>query len=291
MKVLINGANGQVGSSIAKIKNFPSLKLILVTRKDWDMALSPNDANILINKHKPDLIINAAAYTDVEKAETEKNIAINVNSLAVKALSRAASEIDIPIFHISTDYVFDGNKDTSYVEGDETNPLNVYGLSKLDGEKYLLNENNKSLIIRTSWVFAADKKNFVNSMLNLFITKSKINVIDDQIGGPTSADSIAYVLMIAAYKYSIDKDLEWGVYHFSGADFVSWFEFANFICSNLNNLSNKYAIKEIARCSTEDFNTIAKRPKNSCLNSSKICNYLGIEPCDWKNDVRNLIQK
>jgi len=217
MKILITGINGQVGSALVRQANEQGHEVVALSREQWDMALSPGQGEELVLEAKPDLVINPAAYTNVDGAEDDEATALKVNADAPRALSKGCQQLDIPIFHISTDYVFDGTKEEPYVEKDQTNPINAYGRTKLAGELAIQKESDKYIILRTSWVFSKDGKNFVNTILRLAKERDELKVVSDQFGGPTSAECIAKILLQLATEH---QD-QWGIYHYSGQPFVS----------------------------------------------------------------------
>lgn len=267
-KVLVTGAKGQVGSEI--VKAVPAgFTVIGLGSNDLDIT---NQQQVItaIAQHKPDLIINAAAYTAVDKAETDVETAYAVNEKAVALLAQAAHEADIPLFHISTDYVFDGQATTPYKETDPVNPQSVYGASKLAGEQALERINAKHIILRTSWVFGATGNNFVKTMLRLAKERDEISVVADQYGCPTSARSIAEVLWKLAEKYTQENSLPWGIYHFSNGPACTWYEFACEIFEQAVKagvLAKKPIVNAI---STAEYPTPAERPAWSVLDCGKI---------------------
>ena len=282
MKMLITGINGQVGSALVRQAKVQGHDVIAISREQWDMAQSPEYGEELVLKTKPDLVINPAAYTNVDGAEEDEAVALKVNADAPRALARGCQQLDIPIFQVSTDYVFDGSKEEPYVETDKTNPINVYGRTKLAGELAVQEETQKYIILRTSWVFSKDGKNFVNTILRLAKERDELKVVNDQFGGPTSAACIAEVLLQLATEH---KE-HWGIYHFSGQPFVSWYELAKQIVEQGIKDGLLTKVPQIKPCGSDEYPVIAKRPKNSRLSSKKIASYFGLSVCDWTQSVR-----
>jgi len=277
MKILITGINGQVGSALVRQANEQGHEVVAISREQWDMALSPEQGEELVLEAKPDLVINPAAYTNVDGAEDDEVTALKVNADAPRALAIGCKQLDIPIFHVSTDYVFDGTKEELYVETDQTNPINAYGRTKLAGELAVQEETEKYIILRTSWVFSKDGKNFVNTILRLAKERDELKVVNDQFGGPTSADCIAEVLLKLAKE---SKD-QWGIYHYSGQPFVSWFEFAKKIVERGSKDGVLTKAPVIKPCGSDEYSVKAERPQNSRLAQEKLVKVYAQSSCDW----------
>lgn len=278
MRIVITGANGQVGAALCVLAKHMGYEPIPLSRDHWDMALNPAFGESLIQNIKPDLVISSAAYTNVDEAEDNEETAFLTNAVAPKYLARGCKGLNIPIFHISTDYVFDGLKAEPYNESDHVNPINVYGRTKLAGELAIKEEIEKCIILRISWVFSKEGRNFVNTITELAKSRDLINVIDDQIGGPVSAVCVANVLMQLAGEH---KE-RWGTYHYSGMPFVSWFEFSKVILANINKPSKEGVNVKIQPCSSSEYPTRARRPSSSMLSCKLIRDRFGIVPCEWK---------
>jgi len=278
MKILITGINGQVGLALVRQANKQGHEVVAISREQWDMALSPEQGEELVLEAKPDLVINPAAYTNVDGAEDDEVTAFKVNADAPRALARACKQLDIPMFHVSTDYVFDGTKEEPYVETDQTNPINAYGRTKLAGELAVQEEADKHIILRTSWVFSKDGKNFVNTILRLAKERDELKVVNDQFGGPTSAECIAEVLLQLATEH---KE-HWGVYHYSGQPFVSWYEFAKKIVEQGVKEGVLSKTPLINPCGSDEYQVKAKRPKNSRLLNYRLVEFFGFLPCEWE---------
>jgi dTDP-4-dehydrorhamnose reductase len=292
MKVLIIGKNGQLGKSIQKIVKihnnnykFKSNDVFFVGREQLDLSKNNSINNYFNSNNIFDIIVNCAAYTSVDKAEDEKELAIQINHLAVKKIAQIAKKQQAKLIHISTDYVFDGESDIPYIETDETNPINVYGQTKLDGEQ-LLREimPTGAIIIRTSWVYSEYGSNFVKTMLKLGKERDEISVISDQIGSPTYASDLASAILEIIEKNTLLKEveLETQVYHYSNDGAISWYDFAKEIFK-LANLDCK-----VNPIKSEQYTSIAKRPRNSVMSKTKIKNS-GITLCKYKSSIKNCL--
>ena len=284
VRILVTGVNGQVGGAIMALKDDYPFELIPISRADWDMAKEPEKATELIEQHQPDIVINPAAYTNVDGAEEDQETAFVVNASAVAELAKACKKADIPLLHVSTDYVFDGTKETPYTEDDPINPINVYGKSKAEGERLVREVLNAHIILRTSWVFSASGKNFVTTMRRLGKERDELKIVDDQRGGPTSADCIASLLMSIASQYVQDKAIPWGTYHYAGSPVVSWYEFAEAIFE----VGDKAHRPKLIPCTSTEYTTKAQRPKNSALSTARIERYIGVLGCDWTLKLKSI---
>lgn len=279
MKVLITGSSGQLGQCIKEIcLNETDLEFVFVSRNELDIT-KQSDVKTFFDKNKFDFVINCAAYTAVDKAESDIENARLVNVLATKYLAQATAKQNIPFIHISTDYVFDGTISKPRTEIDEVNPINVYGETKLEGEELALEINPQTIIIRTSWVYSKYGNNFVKTMLRLFQEKDEINVINDQIGSPTHAIDLAEALI----KVITSKKLSFGIFNYSNEGSCSWFEFA----SKIKEYSDsKIRIHSI---STNAYPTPAKRPNFSLLDKTKIKSAYEIEIPKWNDSLRIML--
>lgn len=287
-KVIITGAAGQVGSLLTLLALESDWQVISVDRKQLDIT-NQDAVNEFIAEHQADVIINAAAYTAVDKAESEIEVSYLINRDGPRFLAEAAASLDIPLLHISTDYVFAGDKDGLYLETDPVSPLGVYGASKLAGEEAVIAANPKHLILRTAWVFGVHGNNFVKTMLRLGSQRSELGIVADQFGGPTYAGDIAAALLLMAKK-AVDTpaDVQWGVYHFAGEPHVSWYDFATVIFEKAVTADVLDKSPRLNALTTDQYPTPAKRPANSRLDCSKIKNQFGIEPSDWQNALNNV---
>lgn len=287
MKVLLTGCDGQVGTSL-KNKLEASVELIAFKRKNLDIT-NEQQVKKMVLSIKPDIIINAAAYTAVDNAEDNEQLAYKVNRDGPKFLAQAAEEINASIIHISTDYVFDGLCETTYTELDPVNPQGVYGASKLAGEAAVKLACRKHLILRTSWVFSEYGGNFVKTMLRLATERDELSIVSDQIGGPTYAGDIANAIISIVKQTNEISNEPWGLYHYSGSPHISWFEFACFIFEKAVEKELIEKAPVLNPITSDEYPTKAKRPKNSKLNCNKINSQFGIKESDWKDAVSSVI--
>ena len=285
-KFLITGAKGQVGYCLTHQLQGKH-KILAVDRDELDITDQSAVKNVVEN-FRPDVIINAAAHTAVDRAETEVELSESINVKGPQYLAEAAKSIDAAILHISTDYVFDGQREGKYKETDATDPQGVYGKTKLEGEQAVAKANDKFIVLRTAWVFGEHGNNFAKTMLRLAKTRDTLGVVTDQIGGPTYAGDIATVLIQIAEKIINGENVEYGIYHFTGEPYVSWYDFAKAIFTEavLQNVLEKSPI--VNAISTADYSTLAKRPANSCLDLTKIQQVFGIQPSDWQVALKNI---
>lgn len=283
MVVLVTGASGQLGQSIQFIAgNYPDIDFVFYNSQELDITQKKGTETIF-SKIKPDYCINAAAYTAVDKAEIEPEKAHLINVIGAKNLAETCSEYQTTLIHISTDFVFDGNKTTPYTEEDITNPQSIYGKTKLAGEKAIQEVSDNYFIIRTSWVFSQFGNNFMNTMLRLANERDSLSVVNDQIGTPTNAVDLSEVIIeIIKYHY---KDSEqnlkflYGIYNFSNEGSCSWYDFAKKIFE-----VNKITI-DLKPIPTSSYPTPAVRPKYSVLDKSKIKKTFNIEIRAWDKTV------
>lgn len=287
-KVLITGAKGQVGSELIKLAP-KALTVIGLDSAQLDIT-DQQQVMMISAEYKPDLIINAAAYTAVDKAESDSENAYAVNEQAVAWLAQAAKQADIPLFHLSTDYVFDGESTTPYKETNLVNPQGVYGASKLAGEQVLAATHEKHIILRTSWVFGSEGNNFVKTMLRLAKERDELSVVADQHGCPTSAASIADVLWQLAELYLAQKSLPWGIYHFSNSPACTWHEFAVEIFKQAAALSKLKKAPLVKAITTADYPTPAKRPAWSVLDTNNLETLLNNKVPSWKYELTQVLK-
>ncbi len=286
MKILVIGKNGQLGRSIHKIVINNELRNVFVFVGRGELDFSQND-NIekYFKENSFDVVVNCTAYTAVDKAESEIELTNQINHLAVRKLAEIAYKKNIKLIHISTDYVFDGSGSKPYKETDKTNPINVYGKTKLAGEKALQEAMpTNAIIIRTSWVYSEYGNNFVDTMLKLGKERDKLNVVNDQIGSPTYATDLANaILKIIENKNYQTKSPATEIYHYSNKGKVSWYEFAKEIFE----LADIHcAVKPIT---TKQYPTPAKRPKNTLMNKAKIAKTFSVGISDWKESLNTCI--
>ena len=281
MKILIAGKNGQVGSCLVDLLEAQTeLTFLALGREELDIA-DRIQVDKIVSEFQPNIIINAAAYTAVDKAEQESELANAINRDGPHNLAHAANNINAAIIHISTDYVFNGDSIESYTESDTTAPQGEYGRSKLAGEQAVAQACSKHIILRTAWVFGEHGNNFVKTMLRLAKTRESLGVVADQIGGPTYAGDIANAILTISKQIARDSHV-YGIYHFSGFPHVNWHTFAEKIFEialEQNVLVQPIHVNPIT---TLDYPTPAKRPSNSRLNCDKIHNEFGIKQSDWQ---------
>ena len=290
MKILLTGKDGQVGFALHK--KLVSVGEVIATNRNELNLENPDAIRAFIEKIKPDIIINAAAYTDVDKAETEIELAHKVNTEAPRVLAEKASQLDIPMIHFSTDYVFDGLKNEPYVETDQANPQSIYGKTKWQGEEAVRN-HKKHIILRTSWVFSSRGQNFLKTILKLIQEKTSLNIVSDQRGTPTSVDALAEV------TYHIVKSIlnklnlkDFGTYHIALEGETNWYQYACFIADEAMRLGLKTTMtsQDIMAISSDVYPTAVKRPMNSRLNTTKIKKALMLELPDWKVEAATVIK-
>ena len=280
MVVLVTGSSGQLGQSLQFIApNYPQIDFVFCDSKTLDITNLEN-CETIFSRYKPAFCINAAAYTAVDKAESETEKAFAINVTGAKNLAEVSKKFDTVLLHISTDFVFDGNKKTPYLEQDLPNPTGVYGQTKLDGEKAIQQVWEKHFIVRTSWVYSQFGNNFMKTMLRLASERDTISVVNDQIGTPTNAVDLAEALIKIVTEYSkLNTEHFYGIYNFSNEGQCSWYDFAKKIFE-INNISiNLLPIQ------TTSFPTPAKRPSFSVLDKTKIKKVFGIEINNWDNSI------
>ena len=285
-KILVTGMNGQVGFELMKTLAHLG-KVIGVDVKECDLAQSAM-IDALLDRVKPDIIVNPAAYTAVDKAESEPTVAHAINAQAPKTLARQASRRNIPIIHFSTDYIFDGTKEESYVEDDTPNPKSVYGKTKWLGEEAVRQNAAKHVILRTSWVFGAHGVNFLKTMLKLSKERDKMSIVSDQIGAPTSARMLAEVTaeivkqLLQEFSYR-----KYGTYHLVADGETSWYGYAKYVVEQANALGmeTKLTPKNIKAIKTKDFPLRAARPANSRLDTAKVKETFGVTLPTWQSEV------
>ena len=284
MRILVAGGQGQVGSALAQQGLEQSLDLIALSRQNLDITSAESIAAVF-NEYEPDLLINAAAYTAVDKAESEPELAYAINETATALLADACAERGIPMLHISTDYVFDGTKDSPYVETDAVNPIAVYAKSKEAGERALRERLERHIILRTSWVFGVQGNNFVKTMVRLAKDRDRLTVVADQFGGPSSARGIAEALLTIAAQYQSGSSIAWGTYHYCQKPYVSWHQFAEAIVARAIEKGLVDHAVELVPIPSSEFPTPVLRPKNSRLCTDKICKSLCVNQSDWDSDL------
>ena len=292
MKVLVIGSKGQVGSELrlalprCTSGEGERLEITFADRNDLDLTDTKAIPSFL-SQVAPDFLINASAYTAVDRAESEPELANLINAVAVREMAQFCTVSGCHLVHLSTDYVFDGTRRHPYVESDPVGPTGVYGRTKLAGENAIREVLSQYVVLRTSWVFGISGSNFVKTMLALAEQKNELRVVADQFGAPTSARAIAETIAkIVLYLENSDGPTDcWGTYHFSGYPFVSWAEFAIEIFEQASSRGLLRAAPKVNSIVTADYPTRAARPAHSKLDCSKLKSTFGIEPDDWKRSL------
>lgn len=289
MKILLFGKNGQVGWELNRSLQ-PLGEIIALGREEADFS-KPESLRDVVRNIKPDVIVNAAAYTAVDKAEEEEELATIINGVVPRVLAEESKKKNALFVHYSTDYVFDGTKKEPYVESDKPNPINAYGRSKLAGEEFIRNTPCDYLILRTSWVYSARGDNFLMKILQLAKEREQLNIVDDQAGAPTWARSIADItskILLVDTNEKNRAEYKSGIYHIASSSCTTWYEFANKIVSAglKTGCNSEIAVKEIAPISSEEFTTAAKRPRNSCLSTAKIRKEYGVTVPSWQDSLQ-----
>jgi len=287
MKILITGAGGQLGKKLSGISQ-TSFDIFTFDRQVLDIT-DFQSVEKLVSDINPDCVINAAAYTAVDKAEAEPEQAFNVNRDGPMNLAKVCSLLDIPLIHISTDYVFSGNKLSPYVETDEVKSINVYGESKWLGEEAVRDNCQKHIILRVSWVFGFYGNNFVKTIQRLAREREELRVVNDQFGAPTSTENISNVLMQIIKQIKISGFCGYGTYHYCDGPATSWFEFANAIVDETKQYED-LLVKTITPITTKEFPTPAKRQKNSRMDCGKLKNQFGIEQYSWQTALKKMVK-
>ena len=291
MKILLTGSNGQVGFELQKKLSLLG-EVIATDREELDLT-NPDVIKKFIDQTRPDIIINPAAYTAVDKAESEPDLAYKINVTAPEVLANKARELDIPLVHFSTDYVFDGLKKEAYVETDKTNPQSVYGKTKCDGEERV-RTHEKHIILRTSWVFGVHGNNFLKTMLRLIQEKESLNIVGDQWGSPASATILADVTFKIVDTITKNKNFsDYGTYHVTSSGETNWQQYASLIANELIKLNVKIKCEpdQIRPILTSEYPTAAKRPLNSRLNTDKIKKTFMLELPHWESEVKKVLKE
>lgn len=292
MKILLLGKNGQVGWELQR-SLAPVGELVALARDSRDKCGDLADlAGIAqtIREAAPDIIVNAAAYTAVDKAEEEKDTAFLINARAPGVLAREAARCGALLVHYSTDYVFDGSGDKAWRESDTTAPLNVYGASKLEGERAIRASGCRHLIFRSSWIYAARGDNFARMMLRLAGERDQLSVVSDQIGAPTGAELVADITAHAVRLAQEKRELE-GIYHLAAGGETSWFDYTRFVLDYAGQagVRLKASRDAVIPITSRDFIRPAKRPLNSRLDTAKLCKTFGVYPPDWRVGVARML--
>jgi dTDP-4-dehydrorhamnose reductase len=289
MKIFLTGKNGQLGHQLERDLE-KTHEVIATDRNSLDLT-NLKVAIEMIHQIKPDLIVNAAAYTQVDKAETQKDLAYQVNALAPQALCRAAKKLNIPIIHISTDYIFDGKKKDAYVEEDEANPLSIYGLTKWQGEQFV-SQYPKHFILRTSWIFSSYGHNFLKTIIKLAQEKTSLDVVDDQWGSPTSVKILSKAIQVIICHIE-DKNNFYGTYHVTLDGKTTWYLYAREILDILELFKIELKLKKnkLHPISSKEYFQDAMRPKNSIMDTRKFESTFNIEFPNWKKELKYTISE
>ncbi|HPR33006.1 MAG TPA: dTDP-4-dehydrorhamnose reductase [Prolixibacteraceae bacterium] len=284
-KILVTGANGQLGNEIRRLcKTFPGLEFIFTDVDMLDIT-NPDAVSVFMEASKPAIVVNCAAYTDVDGAEDNVKLARKVNALAPQVLAAACAMQNAFLIHISTDYVFDGETSVPYVEDDVTNPLSVYGSSKLEGEEKIKTVFDDYLIIRTSWMYSEYGHNFLRTMLALGKERERIEVVDDQLGSPTYARDLANCIIDIIIKSILNPQAYLpGIYHYANQGSCTWCEFTReiFKIAGINSC-------EVVPVSTEQYPTKAKRPRYSVLDTTKVREAFGLGIPNWRDSLKECL--
>lgn len=289
LSVLIVGRGGQVARALAATLPAESVDATCLGRPDLDIR-DADSITRAVEAVSPDLVINAAAYTAVDQAETEEDEARLVNAVGAGVLAKAAANCGAPILHLSTDYVFNGEKPSPYIETDPVAPLGAYGRSKREGEQAVAEANPQSVILRTAWVYSSWGKNFAKTMLRVAETREELTVVHDQRGNPTSAEDIAAALWKIAGKYADNREsLVSGVFHLTAAGEASWAEFAEEIFAVSAAAGGPLA--RVKRITTAEYPTPTRRPVNSRLDCSRLAAVYGISLPEWRQSTRSVVEE
>ena len=299
-KILLTGVNGQVGHALKTLftqkTGLSQYEVIALSREQMDLG-KPHDIKRIVREIKPDLIVNPAAYTAVDHAESEPELAYAINATAPQILAEEAARLNAAMIHFSTDYVYDGSKTSAYIETDVVNPVSVYGKSKLAGEQAIRHVALPHLILRTSWVYGTYGKNFLKTILRLAAERDSLRIVGDQVGAPTSSASIANALVQLINHWQISDENQTGVYHFSNTGETSWHGFTCEIINEYNRLATtknwpalKVKVDNIAAITTADYPTPASRPANSSLANTKLKHTFNVELPSWQQGLQQVMQ-
>lgn len=289
MCILVTGGQGQVGTALYLEGAKLGLDLIALNRSELDITNIRN-IDAIFSQFRPDIVMNAAAYTAVDKAESDSVQAYAINELGPKLLANACKRLDIPLFHISTDYVFDGLSNSPYKETDLPNPQSIYGRSKLMGEIAVSNILPKHIILRTSWVFGIHGNNFVKTIVRLAKDRDRLTVVSDQVGGPTSAQAVASALLTIASLYKSSGEIKWGTYHYSQKPYVNRYQFAQAILKRAAEIGLKDYSGKITPVSSKELPRPAHRPLNSRLDTTKLTSNFKIKDRSWIDYLDPILQ-
>jgi len=288
MKFLLLGSNGQLGFELSKAAKQRGFNCQGLDKPLFDITDQKTIYEVICQEGIS-FVVNAAAYTAVDKAESERDCAFAVNNEGAGYLAGACAERNLPLIHISTDYVFDGSKKAPYVETDPINPISVYGESKAAGENAVRNAHGRHIILRTSWLYGSHGNNFVKTILRLASEREELRVVADQYGCPTYAADLASAILSICDRIQRRERIEWGTYHYCGAGVTTWHEFARQICEK----SRRYVAlrcSHVKAITTEEFPTPAKRPPYSALDCKKIEASFGIARTFWQDSLAEMLE-
>lgn len=287
MRLAVTGKQGQVTLALQGLAR-PGVEIVALGRPLLDLS-EPSSIRPAIHEVRPDIVVSAAAYTAVDAAETDSEQAFVINRDGARAVAAAAAELDVPVIHLSTDYVFDGSKNGPYVEEDPTDPITVYGKSKREGETAVAQATSNHVILRTAWVHSPYGKNFIKTILGLAETREEIAVVADQKGCPTSAEEIAEAILKISNQLLSTRSSEFrGLFHLAGTGETSWADFARLVLSELEARTGRHvAVRNI---STVEYPTPARRPANSVLCCAKLERHYGIRLPPWSLSVRAVVE-
>ena len=284
--ILLFGASGQLGSELTRASAARALPLVALSRAEADIA-DPGAVSAAIGRHTPSLVVNAAAYTKVDAAESETEAARLGNETGPAVLAAACAAAGVPLIHISTDYVFDGSKQGAYVEDDPIVPINAYGRSKAAGEKAVREAAPRHVILRISWLYGEFGQNFLKTMLKLAATRDELRVVSDQQGCPTSSADLAAAILAIAPRLAANENV-WGTYHYAGSGVTTWHGFASRIVAAQAPLTGR--TPRVTAVLAKDFPTAARRPANSVLDCGKFARVFGLHGRPWTDETDRIVR-
>lgn len=287
LRIAVTGKEGQVARSMQALGPEMGVEIIAVGRPEMDLS-DPASVRAALEAARPDVIVSAAAYTAVDKAETEQDLAFAINGAGAGSVADAAASLGVPVLHLSTDYVFDGSKSARYLESDPTGPTSAYGASKLEGEARVAAATADHAIFRTAWVYSAHGANFLKTMLRLGETRDTLSVVADQHGCPTSAEDIARAMILAASRMASDRDEKYrGIFHLTGSGEANWADFAREIFRAAEGHGRKPV--EVISITSDQYPSPVKRPANSRLSGEKLERVYGIVLPDWRVSTAKVV--
>lgn len=290
MRIVVTGRDGQVARSLVERGSLAGHEIVTIGRPQLDLSGGADTIISAIEAERPDVVVSAAAYTAVDKAEAEPELAFAINERGARAVAKAANEVGAALVHLSTDYVFDGGKDSPFTETEPPQPLGVYGASKLAGERAVLAENGNTAILRTAWIYSPFGRNFVKTMLHLGAERDEVSVVADQRGNPTSALEIADGVIAVATNLVQGGDPEQqGIFHMTARGEASWAEFAKAIFALSEEAGGPSA--SVRPITTADYPTAARRPANSRLDSTRLERTHGVRLPDWRESLKVVVER